>query len=128
VQATRVLIVDDNAGFRRRIKGFLASAPDIEVVGEAGDGQEALSKAAALEPDVVLMDVRMCGTNGLEATRRLREALPEIHVIMLSRFDLQEYKDAAMARGASAYVAKKALVDELLPAIRRSIESECDAL
>jgi len=118
VRATKVLIVDDNAGYRRRIEEFLAVEPDIQVVGEASDGREAVEKAIALEPDVVLMDVRMAGLNGLSATRQIKEKLPEVRIIILSRFDLQEYRDAALASGASGYVVKRALLDDLLPAIR----------
>jgi DNA-binding NarL/FixJ family response regulator len=122
METGRVLIVDDNVNVRRRVREFLTSAPDIEVVGEAGDGQQALTKAAALEPDIVLMDVRMRGGNGLEATRRLREELPKVCVIMLSCLDVQEYKDMAMAEGASAYVVKRAWADDLLPAIRAILQ------
>ncbi|MBL7065874.1 MAG: response regulator transcription factor [Anaerolineae bacterium] len=120
MQAIRVLIVDDSAGFRRRVKEFLAPEPDIQIVGEAGDGREAIEKAVELEPDVVLMDVRMAGMSGLDAIRRLAAVRPGVRVIVLSRFDMQEYRDAAQASGASDYVAKRALVDELLPAIRRA--------
>jgi DNA-binding NarL/FixJ family response regulator len=118
MQPTKVLIVDDNADFRRRLKEFVAAEPDIEVVGEAIDGQEAVSKATALAPDVVLMDVRMAGTNGLAATRQIKDRLPQVRIIILSRFDVQEYRDAAQASGASGYIVKRALVAELLPAIR----------
>jgi len=118
VQAIRVLIVDDSVGFRWRLKEFLAPEPDIQIVGEAGDGREAMDKAIELEPDVVLMDVKMAGLNGLDATRQLAAVRPNVRVIVLSRFDLQEYRDAAQACGANGYVAKRALADELLPAIR----------
>jgi len=114
----RTLIVDDNATFRRRVKEFLASEPDIEVIGEAADGQEAILKARALHPDLVLMDVRMPGTNGLDATRQLKEEMPELRVIILTIYDLQEYREAALASGANGYVVKKSLIEELLPAIR----------
>jgi DNA-binding NarL/FixJ family response regulator len=124
VQVRRVLIVDDNASFRRRVKRFLGSEPDIEVVGEAADGQEAILKARALQPDVALMDVRMPGTSGINATRQLKEEMPEVQVIIVSRFDVEEYKEAAMASGASAYVIKKSLVEELVPAIRRVVISD----
>jgi DNA-binding NarL/FixJ family response regulator len=122
VQATRVLIVDDNAGFRRRIREFLTSEAGIQVVGEAGDGREAMERAIELEPDVVLMDVRMAGMNGLATTRQLTAVLPEVRVIILSRFDVQEYRDAAQASGASAYVVKRSLRDDLLPAIRQTVD------
>jgi DNA-binding NarL/FixJ family response regulator len=124
VQATRVLIVDDSVGFRWRLKEFLAPEPDIRIVGEAVDGREAIDKAVKLKPDVVLMDVRMAGMNGFDATRRLVAVRPEVRIIILSRFDLQEYRDAAQASGAGAYVPKRSLMDDLLPAIRRLTESK----
>jgi len=114
----RTLIVDDNATFRRRVKEFLASEPDIEVIGEAADGQEAILKARALHPDLVLMDVRMPGTNGLDATRQLKEEMPELRVIILTIYELQEYREAALASGANGYVVKKSLIEELVPVIR----------
>ena len=118
MQITRTLIVDDDASFRRRVKELLASEPDIEVIGEAADGQEAILKAKELEPDLVLMDVRMPGTNGINATRHLKDEMPELKIIMVSIFDLQEYREAAMASGASGYVVKKSLIEELVPVIR----------
>jgi DNA-binding NarL/FixJ family response regulator len=118
MQIIRTLIVDDDASFRRYVKETLASEPDIEIVGEAADGQEAILKARELEPDLVLMDVRMPGTNGINATRQLKDEIPEIKVIIVSIFDLEEYREAAMASGASGYVVKKSLVEELVPAIR----------
>jgi DNA-binding NarL/FixJ family response regulator len=118
VQIIRILIVDDNADFRRRLKEFLAPEPDMEVVGEAADGQEAIGKVRELQPDLVLMDVRMPGINGLSATRQLRDEMPEVKVIMLSLYDLEEYREAALASGASGYMVKKSLVQELIPAIR----------
>jgi DNA-binding NarL/FixJ family response regulator len=118
MQTTRTLIVDDDASFRRRVKEFLASEPDIEVVGEAADGQEGIFKARELQPDVVLMDVRMPGTNGISATRQLKDEMPELKVIVLTIYDLEEYREAAKASGASGYVIKKSLIEELVPAIR----------
>lgn len=122
MQVSRVLIVDDHANFRQRIKEFLAPEPDIQVVGEAGDGREAIEKVIELEPDVVLMDVKMPGMNGLEATRQLVALQLEVQVIILSGFGMQEYRDAAQASGASGYVVKKSLIEELLPAIRRCFQ------
>jgi DNA-binding NarL/FixJ family response regulator len=115
----RILIVDDGHSFRERLKAFLATHPGVEVVGEAEDGQAAISKARELKPELVIMDVKMSGMNGLNATGRLKEEFPDIRVIILSMYDLEAYRQAAEAAGASAYVTKKALVDELLPAIRR---------
>ena len=116
---TRILVVDDDAAFRQRVKAFFAREADMEVVGDASDGEEAITKAQELKPDVVLMDVRMPGLNGVSATRKLREEMPEVKVIMLSVFDLPEYKDAAMVSGASGYVVKKSMIEALVPEIRR---------
>ena len=116
---TRILVVDDDAAFRQRVQAFFAPEADMEVVAEASDGEEAIRKAEELKPDVVLMDVRMPGLNGVNATRKLREEMPEVKVIMLSVFDLPEYKDAAMVSGASGYVVKKSMMEALLPEIRR---------
>ena len=118
MQVIRTLIVDDDASFRRRVKEFLASEPDIEVIGEAADGQEAFLKTRELQPDLVLMDVRMPGVNGVDATRQLKDEMPELKVIILTIFDMQEYRKAVMASGASGYVVKKSLIEELVPAIR----------
>jgi DNA-binding NarL/FixJ family response regulator len=122
MQITRTLIVDDNAGFRRSMKEFLALEPDIEVIGEAADGQEAILKARDLKPDLVLMDVRMPGISGIDATRQLKDELPELKVIILTIFDLQAYRDAAIASGANGYVTKGSLFEELLPVIRGAFE------
>jgi len=119
----KILIVDDNRLFRKRLKVFLAEQPEIMVVGEALDGQTALSKARELEPDVVLMDIRMKHTNGFHATKKLKDELPWIKVIILSSYDLKEYREAAQATGASAYVVKKDLFDDLLPAIQSAVQS-----
>jgi len=123
MRVIRTLVVDDNADFRQRVKEFLASEPEIEVVGEAADGQEAILKARELQPDLVLMDVRMPGINGISATRQLKEEMPEVKVIMLSLFDIDEYRKAALDSGASGYVVKKNLVQELIPAIRGALRS-----
>ena len=124
MQTIRVLIVDDDAGFRRRIREFLASEQDILVAGEACDDREAMEKAIEIEPDVVLMDVRMAGMNGLHVTRLIKQRLPKVQVIILSRFDLQEYRDAAQASGASAYVVKRSMAADLLPALRQVTDSK----
>ena len=116
---TRILVADDDPAFRQRAKAFLASEADVEVVAEAADGEEAIRKAQELKPDVVLMDVRMPGLNGVTATRVLRQEMPEVKVIMLSVFDLPEYREAAMVSGASGYVVKKCMIEALISEIRR---------
>jgi len=121
MQTVKTLIVDDNADFRRRVTEFLSAEPDVEVVGQAADVEEALRKATALKPAVVLMDVRLPGTDGISATHEIRQRMPDVKVIVLSRFDVQEYREAAKASGASAYVTKRDMMQDLLPAIRRVV-------
>ena len=115
---TRTLIVDDSAAFRRCIQAFLESESEIEVVGEATSGMEAIVKARELKPDLVLMDMRMPGMDGISAARQLREEMPELKIIVMTSVDIQEYRDAAMANGASGFVVKESVVDTLLPTIR----------
>jgi DNA-binding NarL/FixJ family response regulator len=119
MQVIRVLIVDDNASFRQRIKEFLATERDIKITGEAIDGEDAIVQTRELRPDVVIMDVRMPGTNGLYATRQIKKEMPEVKVVILSLLDVDEYRKAALASGANAYLLKKHLMEELLPAIRQ---------
>jgi DNA-binding NarL/FixJ family response regulator len=114
----KTLIVDDNADFRRRVREILALEPDIAVVGEADDGREAIRKARQLKPNLVLMDVRMPGMNGIDATHQLKREMPEIQVIILTMYDLEEYQRAAATSGADGYVVKSSLVNALLSSIR----------
>jgi two-component system NarL family response regulator len=118
----RTLIVDDDARFRRFVKGILSNEPDIVVVGEAADGQEAIIKAKELKPDLVLMDVRMHKLNGLQATRQLKEEMPELKIIILTLYDFEEYREAATAAGVVDYILKKSINGELIPAIRKAFE------
>ena len=124
MSAIKTLIVDDNAGFRRRVSELLTSEPDIAVVGEAADGREALRKARQLKPDLVLIDVRMPEMNGIDATRQLRREVPEIQVIILTTYDLEEYRKAVAASGASGYVVKKTVLETLLPTIQEICTAE----
>jgi len=114
----RVLIADDYAPFRRGLRAMLQSEADITVVGEAADGQEALMQAEALQPDVVLMDLKMPGMNGLEATRRILHTSPHIRMLMLTMADDDESVFAALQAGARGYVLKGALKADVLRAIR----------
>jgi DNA-binding NarL/FixJ family response regulator len=111
----RVLIADDQAMVREGFSVLLGAQPDIQVVGEATDGQDAVDKVAELNPDVVLMDVRMPGMNGLEATRHVAEATK---VLVLTTFDLDEYVYEALRAGASGFLLKKASAQELTSAVR----------
>ena len=113
-----VVLADDQALVRTGFRMILAETDDIEVVGEAGDGDEAVRVVAAAGPDVVLMDVRMPGTDGIAATRRIRAAEPAPRVLILTTFDLDEYVYAGLRAGASGFVLKDALARELISAVR----------
>lgn len=114
----RVLIADDQALVRTGLRMILENAGDMEVVGEAGDGSEAVESALRLDPDVVLMDIRMPEVDGVAAARQLRSAAPDIRVLVLTTFDLDEYVYAALRAGASGFLLKDALADDLLAAVR----------
>jgi DNA-binding NarL/FixJ family response regulator len=113
----KVLIADDHVFYREGVRAFLSSSPDIEVVGEAGNGDEALAQSVKLEPDVILMDLKMPGTNGIEATRRIYETHPKIGVLVLTMFDDDDSVFAAMRAGARGYLLKDADKDEVVRAI-----------
>ncbi|CAI9386279.1 response regulator [Microbacterium sp. T2.11-28] len=114
----RILLVDDQELIRVGFRLVLEAEPDLVVVGEAGDGEEALREAVRLHPDVVLMDVRMPRTDGIEATARLRDAVPDSRVIVLTTFDLDEYAFGALDAGASGFLLKDAQRAELIGAVR----------
>ncbi|MFG2118818.1 response regulator [Streptomyces sp. NPDC048710] len=115
---TTVLIVDDQPLQRYGFRLLLESVPGTEVVGEAAHGAEAVRRAAELRPDVVLMDVRMPGMDGIEATRRIAESGGRSRVLVLTTFDLDEYVHAALRAGASGFLLKDARPEELLAGIR----------
>jgi len=115
---TSVLIVDDHALQRFGFRMLLESQDDMAVAGEAGGGAEAVRLAAELRPDVVLMDVRMPGLDGIEATRRIAASGGRTRVLILTTFDLDEYAFAGLRAGASGFLVKDALPDELLAGIR----------
>ncbi|MBD3008099.1 MULTISPECIES: response regulator transcription factor [unclassified Streptomyces] len=115
----RVLIADDQMMVRQGFTVLLNAEPDIEVVGQAVDGADAIAQAAELAPDVVLMDIRMPGVGGIEATRRLTEpAGATVKVLVLTTFDLDEYVYEALRAGASGFLLKDASADELAHAVR----------
>ena len=115
---TTILLADDQALVRAGFALILNAEPDIDVVGEAGDGAEAVALAAELEPDVVLMDVRMPGLDGIEATRQISSLAPASRVLMLTTFDLDEYVIEAFRAGASGFLLKTAPRDQLVAAVR----------
>lgn len=115
---TTVLLVDDQALLRMGFRLVIESEPDLEVVGEASDGRVALDQVAALAPDVVVMDVRMPGMDGIEATRRVVAEHPGTRVLVLTTFDVDEYAFAALRSGASGFLLKNARPHDLVEAIR----------
>ena len=115
---TTVLIVDDQPLQRLGFRMLLESTPGTDVVGEAAHGADAVRRAAELRPDVVLMDVRMPGMDGIEATRRIVAAGGRCRVLVLTTFDMDEYAHAALRAGASGFLLKDALPEELLAGIR----------
>jgi DNA-binding NarL/FixJ family response regulator len=122
--AIRVLLVDDQALFREGLETLLSVHQDIQVVGQASNGQEAVEVAAQVQPDVVLMDVRMPIVNGVQATRRLKQALPQCRVIVLTTFDDDEYVFDALRAGAAGYLLKDVPSARLVEAIRATARGE----
>ena len=121
----RVLLADDQALMREGLRTILDAQPDIEVVGEARDGSEAIEQGRALQPDLVLMDVEMPGTSGIEATRRLLADGPSApRVVVLTTFDREDYIAAALRAGASGFLLKTASPAELAAAVRNAIDSD----
>ncbi|MEU0516915.1 response regulator transcription factor [Streptosporangium sp. NPDC006007] len=114
----RVLIVDDHALIRRSLEMALAAEADIEVVGEASDGQEAVELADRLTPDVMLMDVRMPRRSGIEATREIKASVPSTRIIMLTVSDEEEDLFEAIKAGATGYLLKNVQLDEVPEAVR----------
>jgi DNA-binding NarL/FixJ family response regulator len=116
----RVLLVDDQAVVRRALRGRFHLEPDLEVVGEASTGSEALTLAQILTPDVVLMDIEMPDMDGIEVTTALRRAVPQSVVVILSIHDDAQTQGRARAAGAVAFVEKRGATDTLLSAIRKA--------
>ena len=114
----KVLVVDDHAIMRDGIRALVGLHDDIEIVGEASEGKEAIGKTRELVPDVVVMDIAMPGMDGLEAARRIRKKNPTVKVLVLTQYDNREYILSAIKAGAAGYVPKRALGSELVSAIR----------
>jgi DNA-binding NarL/FixJ family response regulator len=116
-QPIRVVVVDDHPMMRAGLRALIASLPDVEVVGEAADGASAQREVALARPDVVLMDLQLPGTNGVEATRAVLKSVPTTRVLVLTMFEDGESVFAAMRAGASGYLVKGAQQDEITRAI-----------
>lgn len=120
----KVLLAEDHTIVRKGLLFLLAEQLDIEIVGEAANGQEAVAKALALQPDVVVMDITMPLLNGLEATRHIKRALPDTKVVILTVHTTEEYIFQILQAGASGYVVKQAAPDELLMAIKAACRGD----
>jgi DNA-binding NarL/FixJ family response regulator len=124
VDAIQILICDDHAEFRRGLRALLDTAPGLEVAGEAADGREAVNIAASLQPDIILMDLHMPGTNGVEATRRILQTSPHIGIIMLTMIEDDDSVFAAVQAGARGYVLKGARKAEIVRAVLAVADGE----
>ena len=113
----KVLIADDHVFYREGVRALLSSVSEIEVVGEANDGEEAIGQASDLKPNVILMDLKMPDMNGIDATRRIHETHPNIGVLVITMFDDDDSVFAAMRAGARGYLLKDADKDEVVRAI-----------
>lgn len=114
----RVLVADDHTIVREGVRLLLEAQPDLEVVGEASDGQEAFELVRKLQPDLVVMDIQMPNWNGLQATRAIKQEFPHLHILALTMYESDEYFFQVLAAGASGYILKKAASTDLLAAIR----------
>lgn len=124
MKPVRVLLADDHTLVRAGFRALFQSIEDIEVIAEAADGREALQMIATQQPDVVLMDIAMSGLNGLEATARVAQEFPHVHVVMLSMHANEEYVLQALRAGAMGYLLKDASVTELELAINAVMRGE----
>src|SRR5919202_6726246 len=123
-RTARIIVADDHALLRSGIRSMLAGEPDLEVVGEAADGQEALELCRRLEPDLVLMDVRMPRMDGLAATRAIKEEFPRTSVVMVTMQEDPDYLFEAVLAGAAGYVLKGATPEQLTDAVRQVLDGE----
>ena len=124
MDAVKVLVVDDHDVVREGIRMVLSSDPELEVVGTASSGEEAVDKVRELEPRVVVMDIGMPGLSGFEATRRIREANPEVQVVALTVHDSEAYVFQMLQAGATGYVIKRAPAEDVIHAVKRAALGE----
>jgi len=123
-QPIRILLADDHTVVRSGLSAVLAMQDDFKIVGEAGDGEEALRLCENLHPDVVLMDLLMPKLNGVAATKAIKERWPQIQVIALTSFKEKEYVEGALKAGASGYLLKNVSANELVDAVRRAVAGQ----
>jgi len=120
----KVLVVDDHAVVREGIKMVLGSDPELEVVGEASSGEEAIEKVRELEPSVVVMDIGMPGLSGFEATRRIKQSHPDVKVLALTVHDSEAYVFQMLQAGATGYVVKRAPAADVISAVKEAYRGE----
>ncbi|GHO77611.1 DNA-binding response regulator [Ktedonobacter sp. SOSP1-85] len=123
-EVIRVCIVDDHIVVRQGVQAFLATQPDIEVVGEAGSGEEAIQLVRELAPDVLLLDLAMPGLDGVETTRRVKQVSPQTHVVVLTSYVQDEYIFPAIRAGALSYLLKESGGEEIVNAIHKAARGE----
>jgi DNA-binding NarL/FixJ family response regulator len=124
----RVLLVDDHAMVRQGLRSILDGYPNLDIIAEAGDGEEAITLARLLKPDLIVMDVNMPRLDGIEATRRIREELPSTYVVGLSVNEAEHIVKSMKAAGAAAFLTKESAADHLyetIGAVTRKINIEC---
>jgi DNA-binding NarL/FixJ family response regulator len=124
MEPVQVLICDDHPDFRQGLRALLDTAPDLRVVGEAADGEQAVRAAANLQPDVILMDLNMPGVNGVEATRRIMDSSPHIGVVVLTMVEDDDTVFAALQAGARGYVLKGARKADIVRAVHGVADGE----
>lgn len=124
MKLVRVLLADDHALFREGLAGIINAQPDMQVVGEANDGLEAFVKAQELKPDLILMDVQMPGMDGLEATRQIKQILPETIIVMLTVRDDDDKLFEALKNGAQGYLLKEIRSQSMLEMLRGAVHGD----
>src|SRR6185503_12618155 len=122
--ATRILLVDDHHMIRQGLRVLLERQSDLQVVGEASDGRDAIEAVSQLHPDIVVMDLNMPGLNGIDAKRRIREEWPDVEVIVLSAHNDRSRIGESLRAGAAGYILKSAAFEEMITAVRKVIAGE----
>jgi DNA-binding NarL/FixJ family response regulator len=123
-ETKRLILADDHHILRRGFKSLLSKEPDLEVVGEASNGLQAIEMCRRLEPDLILMDVRMPEMDGITATRRIKESQPAVVILMVTMHENPDYLLEALDAGAAGYVLKDAPRDRLISAVHRTLNGE----